>query len=61
MLKDLRLVHEELLGREILPGVNLAQNLFELAVTTFPQDQGGSKGTQSTILAYKNGLQNNLK
>jgi len=61
MLKDLRLVHEELLDREILPGVNLAQKLFELVITTFPQDQGGLMGTQSMVLAYKNGLQNELK
>ena len=61
MLKDLRLVNEELLGREILPGVNLAQKLFELVITTFPQDQGGLMGTQSMVLAYKNGLQNELK
>jgi 3-hydroxyisobutyrate dehydrogenase len=60
-LKDLRLVHEELLDREILPGVNLAQKLFELVITTFPQDQGGLMGTQSMVLAYKNGLQNELK
>ena len=53
MLKDLRLVHEELLDREILPGVNLAQKLFELVITTFPQDQGGLMGTQSMVLAYK--------
>ena len=51
MLKDLRLVHEELLDREILPGVNLAQKLFELVITTFPQDQGGLMGTQSMVLA----------
>ena len=61
MMKDLRLVHEELLDREILPGVNLAQKLFELVITTFPQDQGGLMGTQSMVLAYKNGLQNELK
>ena len=61
MLKDLRLVHEEFLDREILPGVNLAQKLFELVITTFPQDQGGLMGTQSMVLAYKNGLQNELK
>jgi len=61
MLKDLRLVHEELLDRKILPGVNLAQKLFKLVITTFPQDQGGLMGTQSMVLAYKNGLQNELK
>ena len=61
MLKDLRLVHEELLDGEILPGVNLAQKLFKLVITTFPQDQGGLMGTQSMVLAYKNGLQNELK
>ena len=61
MLKDLRLVHEELLDREILPGVNLAQKLFELVITTFPQGQGGLKGTQSMVVAYKNGLQNKVK
>jgi len=40
MLKDLRLVNEELSGQEILSGVQLAQKLFELAITTFPQGQG---------------------
>ena len=60
MLKDLRLVNEELLGREILPGVNLAQKLFELVITTFPQDQGGLMGTQSMVLAYKYRLLNEL-
>ncbi len=60
MLKDLRLVNEELSGRENFSGVNLAQKLFELAITTFPQGQGGLKGTQSMVLAYKNGLQNKL-
>ena len=56
MLKDLRLVKEELSGQEVLSGVNLAQKLFELAITTSPQDQGELKGTQSKVLAYKNGL-----
>lgn len=60
MLKDLRLVNEELSGREIFSGVNLAQKLFELAITTFPQGQGGLKGTQAMVLAYKSGLQNKL-
>ena len=53
MLKDLRLVNEELSGPEILSGVNLAQKLFELAITTFPQGQGELKGTQSMAMAYK--------
>jgi len=57
MLKDLRLVNEELSGQEILSGVQLAQKLFELAITTFPQGQGELKGTQSMVSAYKNGLQ----
>ena len=61
MLKDLRLVNEELLGREFLSGVNLAQKLFELAITTFPQGQGVLKGTQSMVVAYKNGLQNKVR
>ena len=61
MLKDLRLVNEELSGREILPGVNLAQKLFELGITTFPQGQGELKGTQSMVLAYKNGLKNKVR
>ena len=61
MLKDLRLINEELLGREFLSGVNLAQKLFELAITTFPQGQGVLKGTQSMVVAYKNGLQNKVK
>jgi 3-hydroxyisobutyrate dehydrogenase len=55
MLKDLRLINEELLGREFLSGVNLAQKLFELAITTFPQGQGELKGTQSMVVAYKTG------
>ena len=57
MLKDLRLVNEELSGQEILSGVQLAQKLFELAITTFPQGQGELKGTQSMVSAYKKGLQ----
>ena len=61
MLKDLRLVNKELLGREFLSGVNLAQKLFELAITTFPQGQGVLKGTQSMVVAYKNGLQNKVR
>ena len=61
MLKDLRLVNEELSGQEILPGVNLAQKLFELVIATFPQGQGELKGTQSMVLAYKNGLQNKVR
>ena len=52
MLKDLRLIDENLTTNELLlPGVKLAQLQFLKAATTFP-DGGERKGTQSMLRAY---------
>ncbi|MEC7640677.1 MAG: NAD(P)-dependent oxidoreductase [Nitrospinota bacterium] len=60
MLKDLRLVQKALSRKDILPGVELAKHLFKLASTAFENDEGGLKGTQSMVLAYKKGWQNKM-
>lgn len=54
MLKDLRLVAQELTGSlaEELPGTNLAQTNFEHAKAV-PTTKGGDQGTQSMMRVYR--------
>jgi hypothetical protein len=57
MLKDLRLVFENIDGQsDLLPGTKLAQDLFKIVGEGDGSDGGGAdgaRGTQAMRLAYK--------
>lgn len=51
ILKDLRLVGEALVREDSLPGVKLAENLFQIAAN-LESGKGYTEGTQAMIKAY---------
>lgn len=52
ILKDLRLVEETLADNKILPGVELAKKMFQIAVD-LDNGQGYTEGTQAMIKSYE--------
>ncbi len=61
ILKDLRLVNEELYGKESLPGLELAQELFKHVAESFPEGEGNLNGTQAMEMVYKKELHKQFK
>ena len=60
ILKDLRLVHEVLPSENPLPGVELADQLFQ--VVNDLDEEGASQGTQAMIRAYlESAIENNAE
>ncbi len=61
ILKDLRLINEELSGDERLPGLELSEELFKLVAESFPEGEGNLNGTQSMEMVYKKELHKQFK
>jgi len=61
ILKDLRLINEELLGKESLPGLKLSQELFKHVAESFPEGEGNLNGTQAMDMVYKKELHKQFK
>ncbi len=61
ILKDLRLIGEELAGRDSLPGLELSQKLFKQVAKSFPEGEGNLSGTQAMDMVYKKELHKKYK
>jgi 3-hydroxyisobutyrate dehydrogenase len=61
ILKDLRLINEELSGKESLPGLELSQELFRQVEDSFPKGEGDLNGTQAMDMVYKKKLHKQFK
>ncbi len=61
ILKDLRLINEELSGKEGLPGLELSQELFKSVAESFPKGEGNLNGTQAMEMVYKKELHKQFK
>jgi 3-hydroxyisobutyrate dehydrogenase len=61
ILKDLRLINEELSGKESLPGLELSQELFRYVDESFPKGEGNLNGTQAMEMVYKKELHKQFK
>lgn len=59
--KDLRLIRETLEGGDTLPGMELADALFQLATQASEEGREGELGTQSMIQAYRKGSHRRLE
>ena len=61
ILKDLRLITEELSGKESLPGLELSKELFRHVEESFPKGEGNLNGTQAMEMVYKKELHKQFK